>query len=98
MTQKKLGITTIVHDDNRLAGIFTDGDIRRAFNNNIDIHTTYIHQVMTKTPKIIRAGTLAAEALHIMETHKITSLIVANEENHPIGVIHLHDILRAGVI
>ncbi len=98
MTQKKLGITTIVHDNNQLAGIFTDGDIRRAFDTNTDIHNTYIHQVMTKKPKVIRLGVLAAEALHLMETHKITSLIVVNEENHPIGVIHLHDILRAGVI
>lgn len=53
---------------------------------------------MTKKPKVIQAGILAAEALHIMETYKITSLVVTNEENHPIGVIHLHDILRAGVI
>jgi len=98
MTQKKLGVTTIVHEDNQLAGIFTDGDIRRAFDNNADIHNTYIHQVMTKKPKVIQAGILAAEALHIMETYKITSLVVTNEENHPIGVIHLHDILRAGVI
>ncbi|MCD6038900.1 MAG: kdsD 1 [Gammaproteobacteria bacterium] len=98
MTQKKLGITTIVQEDNQLAGIFTDGDIRRAFDNNADIHNTYIHQVMTKKPKVIRPGILAAEALHMMETYKITSLIIINDENHPIGVIHLHDILRAGVI
>lgn len=98
MTQKKLGITTIVHEDNQLAGIFTDGDIRRAFDNNADIHNTYIHQVMTKKPKVIQTGILAAEALHIMETYKITSLIVTNEENHPVGVVHLHDILRAGVM
>lgn len=98
MTQKKLGITTIVHDDNTLAGIFTDGDIRRAFDSNIDIHTTYIHQVMTKTPKVIQKGLLAAEALRIMEKHKITSLIVTNEKKHPIGVLHVHDIFRAGVM
>ncbi len=98
MTQKKLGITTIVHEDNQLAGIFTDGDIRRAFDNNTDIHNTYIHQVMTKKPKVIRTGTLAAEALHMMETHKITALIVVNEENHPIGIVHIQDILRAGII
>lgn len=98
MTQKKLGITTIIHPDNQLAGIFTDGDIRRAFDNNVDIHHTPIHQVMTKKPRVITAGILAAEALHIMETHKITALIVTNDKNHPIGVVHMHDILRAGVI
>ncbi len=98
MTQKKLGVTTIVQDDNQLAGIFTDGDIRRAFDNKADIHSTYIHQVMTKKPKVISPGLLAAEALHIMETHRITSLVVINDANHPIGIIHLHDILRAGVM
>ena len=98
MTQKKLGITTIVHDDNALAGIFTDGDVRRALNNNADIQTTFIHQVMTQKPKVIRRGLLAAEALRIMETNKITSLVVVDEKNHPIGIIHLHDIFRAGVM
>ena len=53
---------------------------------------------MSKNPKVIRPNIFAAEALHMMEAHKITSLIVTNEQNHPIGVIHLHDILRAGVI
>lgn len=98
MTQKKLGMTTVVNENGELAGIFTDGDIRRAFDTNTDIHQTAIHQVMTKNPKVIQRGTLAAEALHIMETYKITSLIVTNEENKPVGVVHMHDILRAGVM
>ncbi len=98
ITQKKLGMTTVIGEDNKLAGVFTDGDVRRAFDNASDIHTTAIHQFMTKNPKVIRPGTLAAEALHIMETHKITSLIVTNEHHQPVGVIHLHDILRAGVM
>lgn len=98
MTEKKLGMTTIVTPTNELAGIFTDGDIRRAFDNNADINKTQIHQIMTKNPKVIRPGTLAAEALHIMESYKITSLIVTSEENIPVGIVHMHDILRAGVI
>lgn len=98
MTQKKLGITTVVNHNNQLTGIFTDGDIRRAFDSNIDIHNTFIHQVMTKTPKIIKRGLMAAEALHMMETHKITALIVVNDDHHPIGIVRLQDILRAGVI
>jgi arabinose-5-phosphate isomerase len=97
MTQKKLGMTTIVNQNNELAGIFTDGDIRRAFDSDADIHKTVIHHIMTKNPKIISPGTLAAEALHIMESHKITALIVTNEQNNPVGVVHLHDILRAGI-
>lgn len=98
MTQKKLGMTTVIHPNNELAGVFTDGDVRRAFDNNADVHKTLVHEIMTKKPKVIRLGTLAAEALHIMETHKITSLIVTNEFNQPIGVVHMHDVLRAGVI
>jgi len=98
MTQKKLGMTTVINQNNELAGIFTDGDVRRAFDNNADIHKTIIQDIMTKNPKIIRPGTLVAEALHIMESHKITALIVTNNQNNPVGVVHLHDILRAGVM
>jgi arabinose-5-phosphate isomerase len=98
ITQKKLGMTTVVNEKGELAGIFTDGDVRRAFDNNADVHQTVIQNIMTKNPKVIRPGILAAEALHIMETHKITALIVTNAQNNPIGVVHLHDILRAGVM
>lgn len=98
MTQKKLGMTTILNQEEELAGIFTDGDIRRAFDNNADIHKTMIHQIMTKNPKVIHPGTLAAEALHLMETHKITALIVINHQKKPVGIVHMHDILRAGVM
>lgn len=98
MTQKKLGMTTIVHSNNELAGVFTDGDVRRAFDSHADIHTTCIREIMTKRPKVIQPNTLAAEALRTMEEYKITSLIIVNEQNHPIGVVHIHDILRAGVL
>lgn len=98
MTQKKLGMTTVVAKDNTLAGVFTDGDVRRAFDNNADVHKTFISDVMTKNPKVIHAKMLAAEALHIMESFQITSLIVTNEKNAPVGVVHMHDILRAGVM
>jgi arabinose-5-phosphate isomerase len=98
ITQKKLGMTTVLDADGKLAGVFTDGDVRRAFDNNADVYKTTISTHMTKNPKVIRASILAAEALHIMETFKITSLIVTNEQNNPVGVVHLHDILRAGVM
>lgn len=97
ITQKKLGMTIVVNQQNELAGIFTDGDVRRAFDSATDVHKTAIHNIMTKNPKIIRPGTLAAEALNIMQSHKITSLIITNEQNNPVGVVHLHDILRAGL-
>lgn len=98
MTQKKLGMTTVLTQNGELAGIFTDGDVRRAFDNNADVHQTSIANIMTKNPKVIRPGTLAAEALHIMETFKITALIVTDDQQKPMGVVHLHDILRAGVM
>jgi arabinose-5-phosphate isomerase len=98
MTQKKLGMTTVVNENGKLVGIFTDGDVRRAFDKNADIHQTAIHEVMTKNPKVISTSLLAAEALHIMETYKITALIVADEESKPVGIVHMHDILKAGVV
>jgi len=98
MTQKQLGITTVVDKNGQLLGVFTDGDIRRAFDNNTDFRSTLIHEVMSHSPKTIPGHLLAAEALNLMENHKITSLIVADDHKRPIGIIHIHDILRAGVI
>jgi arabinose-5-phosphate isomerase len=98
MTRKKLGMTTVVNENSELMGVFTDGDVRRALDNNIDIHTTMMSQVMSKQPKTISSELLAAEALAMMEAHKITSLIVADTHQRPVGIIHIHDILRAGVI
>ena len=98
MTQKKLGMTTVVDEDGILVGVFTDGDVRRAFDTQLDIQKTPIHQVMSTHPKTINCELLAAEALHLMENNKITSLIVADQHQRPVGVIHIHDILRVGVI
>ncbi len=97
MTQKKLGMTAVIDATNKLVGVFTDGDVRRALDENIDIHQTIILDLMSKCPKTISATLLAADALEIMETFKITTLIAVNAEDHPIGVLHIHDILRAGV-
>ena len=98
MTQKKLGMTTVVNQNDELVGIFTDGDIRRAFDKNVDIHSVTIDEMMTKNPKVISSGMLAAEALNTMQAYKITSLVITNKQNQPMGVIHLHDILRAGIV
>ncbi|HTM63637.1 MAG TPA: KpsF/GutQ family sugar-phosphate isomerase [Gammaproteobacteria bacterium] len=98
MSQKKLGMTTIIDAAGKLIGIFTDGDVRRALDNNADIHKTSIDSIMTKNPKTIRSDMLAAEALSMMETFKITSLVITNDQQQPDGIIHIHDILRAGVI
>jgi arabinose-5-phosphate isomerase len=98
MTSKSLGLTAIVDNDQHVVGIFTDGDLRRTLENEHDIHTTNISSVMTKDCKTISADCLAVEALNIMENNKITALLVVNENKSLIGVLHMHDILRAGVV
>jgi arabinose-5-phosphate isomerase len=97
MTQKGLGMTTIMSDDAKLVGIFTDGDLRRIIDLKVDFATTSVSDVMSADPKTVPQNMLAAEALTIMEKASITALIV-EEEDHITGVLHLHDILRAGVI
>ncbi|MCU1715649.1 KpsF/GutQ family sugar-phosphate isomerase [Pseudomonas sp. 5P_3.1_Bac2] len=98
MTEKGLGMTVVVDDDGRLAGIFTDGDLRRALDRNIDVRQASIDEVMTAGGKVARAEMLAAEAVKIMEDHKINSLPVVDEHNKPIGAFNLGDLLRAGVM
>lgn len=98
MSRKGLGMTVIVEADGTLAGVFTDGDLRRSLDRNIDIHTTLIDQVMTVHGKTARAEMLAAEALKIMEDHKIGALVVVDREGRPTGALNMHDLLRAGVM
>lgn len=98
MTHKRLGMTIILDDDGLLAGVFTDGDLRRVLNNNADIHQTIIGAVMNRNPRILKPGTYVAEAMTIMKQFKITSLIVVSDERKPLGVIHMHDILRVGIV
>lgn len=96
ITSKRLGMTTVV-EDNKLVGIFTDGDLRRALDNGVDINSTKIKDAMTKTTKVVSPQILAIEALEIMEKYAITSL-VAVDNNKVVGVVHLHDILKSGII
>lgn len=98
VTAKKLGMTCVVDKKGQLAGVYTDGDIRRTLTQNINIHTTPLAQVMSRNCKTISKGLLAAEALSIMQKYSITSLVVVDEQTIPTAVIHLHDLLRAGVI
>lgn len=98
MTRKGLGLTTILDDSGQLLGIYTDGDLRRTLDAGIDLHQTPIADVMHTGAKTIAADQLAAEALFEMESRKITALVVIDADiNRPVGVIHMHDILRAGV-
>jgi arabinose-5-phosphate isomerase len=98
MTNKGFGMTTVVDSDNKLLGVFTDGDLRRVIDQNINIDSARIEQVMSANPKTINDQMLAAEALTTMENASITALIVEDQNQHPIGVLHMHDILRAGVV
>ncbi|MGB1542775.1 MAG: KpsF/GutQ family sugar-phosphate isomerase [Spongiibacter marinus] len=97
MSSKALGMTTVLNEDGSLAGIFTDGDLRRAIDRGIDIHQAKIDDVMTTNCRSIRPGILAAEALRIMEDNKITVLVALDDHAKPVGVIHTHDLLKAGV-
>lgn len=98
MTRKGLGMTAIIEPDGRLAGIFTDGDLRRTLDRPIDIRQAIIDEVMTPHGKTVHAEMLAAEALKIMEDHKIGALIVVDENDRPVGAFNLQDLLRAGVM
>jgi arabinose-5-phosphate isomerase len=97
VTSKGLGMTAIVDDSMRVLGVFTDGDLRRALDRAADLRTTRMDQVMTAGPKSVLPSTLAAEAVHLMETHRITSLMVLDDKGKLVGVLHVHDLLRAGV-
>ncbi len=98
MTRKGLGMTAVVDSDRRLLGIFTDGDLRRALDREIDVHHTGIAGLMTRNCKTAEAGQLAAEALQIMQRHKINALLVLDAERRPVGALNMHDLLRAGVV
>jgi arabinose-5-phosphate isomerase len=97
MTEKKVGMTTVVSPDDHLLGIFTDGDLRRALTQQADLQQVRIETLMTRGSKTIAEGSLAVEALNIMERHKIMALVVVNANAQVVGVIHMHHILQAGV-
>ncbi len=97
VTEKKLGMTCVVDAKGVLAGVYTDGDVRRTLNQRQDIDSTPLQQVMTRNGHTITENKLAAEALSLMQKHCITSLVVVDEDFHPTAVVHLHDLLRAGV-
>lgn len=97
ITQKRLGMTCVLDDKGRLAGIFTDGDLRRMLDKSFDVRETIMADVMTTNCVTIKPKTLAATALNIMNEKKITSLIVSDENDCPLGIVHMHDLLRAGV-
>ncbi|MBI4041418.1 MAG: KpsF/GutQ family sugar-phosphate isomerase [Deltaproteobacteria bacterium] len=96
ITGKKLGVTGVVNHENQLAGIITDGDLRRHLDNEFFLKTPI--DIMTRDPKTIGADELAVQAVQIMETHKITSLFIVTNLMQPIGIIHLHDLIEAKLV
>lgn len=97
MTTKRLGCTCVVGKDGKLEGIITDGDLRRLLQKTNDIKTVTARLAMTQHPKVLRQGTLAVVALQEMESYNITQVIVVDEEHRPVGVVHLHDLVKAGL-
>ncbi|QGX40673.1 KpsF/GutQ family sugar-phosphate isomerase [Permianibacter aggregans] len=98
MSRKRLGMTTIVDESDHLLGIFTDGDLRRTLEKNVDLAGTKISEVMTKGGKTTRAKLLAAEAMRTMEQYAIGQLVVVDDENRVVGALNMHDLLKAGVV
>jgi len=98
ISRKGMGITSVINPDGTLVGVYTDGDLRRSLEKLVDFRTTCISEVMTRNPRTVKAERLAAEAVQIMENHRISQLIVVDEENRPVGALNMHDLFRAKVI
>lgn len=97
ISKKRLGCALIVNDENKLTGLLTDGDIRRILLRYPDVSVLTNKAVMTRNPKTISADSMATKALAFMEKYSITSLAVCDENNTPMGIIHIHDLLKAGI-
>ena len=98
MTRKGLGMTAVIDDAGRLAGIFTDGDLRRMLEKSVDIHAAGIAELMTKIPKTIGPDQLAVEAVERMQELKINGLLVVDDDQKLVGALNMHDLLKAGVV
>jgi len=98
MSSKGLGMTGVIDDDQRLCGIFTDGDLRRALNSGIDIYGSRVADVMSRNPRTTRPGRLAAEVVQLMRTERINGLYVVDDERRILGALNMHDLLKAGVV
>ena len=91
-------VTAVVDDRNRILGIFTDGDLRRALDAGINIHDTPMRDIMHENCKTTTSDVLAAEAVHLMEENKITGLLVADDSDRLVGALNIHDLFRAGIM
>ena len=98
MTRSRLGMTAVVDDADRVLGVFTDGDLRRAIENDVDMKHTRIDEVMTRNCVTVVPETLAAQAVHLMQQRAINSLPVVDDAMRLVGALNMHDLLRAGVM
>lgn len=98
MSQKGLGMTAVVDDENKILGVFTDGDLRRALDKGINVHKTMMSEVMHEGCVTIDPDIMAAEAVHVLEANKITGLLVADTNGRLVGALNIHDLFRAGVM
>ncbi|MEO8309164.1 MAG: KpsF/GutQ family sugar-phosphate isomerase [Pseudomonadota bacterium] len=98
MSRKRLGLTAVVDEHNRILGVFTDGDLRRTLDRGLDLRTTAMREVMTANPRCIDPGALAADAVNQMQAHQVTALLVVDQDRNLVGALNIHDLLRAGVV
>ena len=98
MTEKRLGMTAILDKDGRVAGVYTDGDLRRTLDANLDPHATPVSEVMTRGGKHIRPEALAEEGMHMMQNHSIQGLLVIDDSGKLVGALNFQDLLKAGVV
>ena len=97
ITSKRLGTTCVLDEKGKLAGIITDGDLRRLLERTLDIAGLCAKEVMTTKPKVMKEDFLASFALQQMENFKITSLVITDDQDYPVGIIHLHDLINLGL-
>lgn len=98
ISSKRLGVTAVINDKHEIIGIITDGDLRRMLQSSYDVQNIKAKTIMCASPKIINENEMAVKALEVMRTNNITSLLVVNDNKQYIGVVHLHDIIREGII
>ena len=98
MSRKGLGMTAVADDEDRLLGVFTDGDLRRALDRRIDVHVMRMEDVMTRQCRTIGPRALAVDAVVLMERHRINALVIVDSDQRVVGALNVHDLLRAGVM
>jgi arabinose-5-phosphate isomerase len=98
MGRKGLGLAAVVDASGSLLGIFTDGDLRRALDRRLDLRATSMAAAMTRGPRTVRPGQLAADAVNSMQEHNVTALLVVDDAARLVGALNIHDLLRAGVV